>query len=143
MPTTNATDAQADRRYVMNKRVLSYAKKVTLATHLYSTRQKEIPEESHGDDAFVMSDSSADQLDQALMCTQIFNKMVFDAFQQQKARQTREAEERKQQGLGGICEDCGNPIPLARLKVNPEATRCIYCQANYEKRGIQVRPWCC
>jgi phage/conjugal plasmid C-4 type zinc finger TraR family protein len=34
-----------------------------------------------------------------------------------------------------ICEDCGNPIPAARLKVNPQATRCIGCQEKIERRN--------
>jgi RNA polymerase-binding protein DksA len=33
----------------------------------------------------------------------------------------------------GICEDCGDDIPLERLRVNPGATRCVRCQSMYEK----------
>jgi phage/conjugal plasmid C-4 type zinc finger TraR family protein len=36
---------------------------------------------------------------------------------------------------GGICEDCGEPIPKKRLKANPAATRCITCQALAERIG--------
>lgn len=32
------------------------------------------------------------------------------------------------------CEDCGNEIPALRRAANPAATRCVYCQANHEKR---------
>ena len=31
------------------------------------------------------------------------------------------------------CEDCGNPIPAARIKANPEAIRCIGCQTIFER----------
>jgi RNA polymerase-binding protein DksA len=33
----------------------------------------------------------------------------------------------------GDCEQCGNEIGYARLEVQPTATRCIQCQAQYEK----------
>jgi RNA polymerase-binding protein DksA len=37
------------------------------------------------------------------------------------------------EGTYGICEDCGDDIPLERLRVNPGATRCVRCQSVYEK----------
>jgi DnaK suppressor protein len=33
--------------------------------------------------------------------------------------------ERRAQGLYGICEVCGRPIPKGRLEARPTATRCI------------------
>lgn len=33
----------------------------------------------------------------------------------------------------GRCEDCGNGIPLARLEINPAATRCTACQGVFER----------
>lgn len=33
----------------------------------------------------------------------------------------------------GICVDCDVMIPLARLKAQPEATRCVLCQARQEQ----------
>jgi DnaK suppressor protein len=35
-------------------------------------------------------------------------------------------------GTYGICEDCGEPINEARLKVQPFAKRCISCQEQAE-----------
>jgi DnaK suppressor protein len=32
------------------------------------------------------------------------------------------------------CEDCGKPIPKARLKANPAAIRCVPCQTKYERK---------
>ncbi|MRR15685.1 MAG: TraR/DksA family transcriptional regulator [Deltaproteobacteria bacterium] len=31
------------------------------------------------------------------------------------------------------CDDCGKPIPIARMKANPSATRCIKCQTIAEE----------
>lgn len=30
------------------------------------------------------------------------------------------------------CKDCDEPIPKARKKAYPSATRCIFCQEQYE-----------
>ena len=37
----------------------------------------------------------------------------------------------------GVCEQCGAPIPAARLKASPTATRCVSCQGQAE-RGIRI-----
>ncbi|HEX2495065.1 MAG TPA: TraR/DksA family transcriptional regulator, partial [Steroidobacter sp.] len=36
-------------------------------------------------------------------------------------------------GTYGDCIDCGQPIPIARLKAEPTAARCLSCQEKYEK----------
>lgn len=33
----------------------------------------------------------------------------------------------------GLCQDCGAPIPVARLVANPAAVRCVACQALHER----------
>jgi RNA polymerase-binding transcription factor DksA len=45
-----------------------------------------------------------------------------------EAARTRLAE-----GSYGTCDDCGGDIGLARLRVNPAATRCVDCQRVHEK----------
>ena len=49
-------------------------------------------------------------------------------------RDIRAALTRMDEGTYGICADCGTDIPLARLKVQPAALRCITCQERYEAR---------
>lgn len=34
----------------------------------------------------------------------------------------------------GVCADCEEEIPFARLAASPAATRCIACQAGHERR---------
>jgi DnaK suppressor protein len=34
----------------------------------------------------------------------------------------------------GICVDCGDRVPEARLEVHPQAARCIVCQTREERR---------
>ena len=40
----------------------------------------------------------------------------------------------------GICADCGQEIPLARLKVQPFADRCIRCATAAETSRRRERP---
>ena len=39
----------------------------------------------------------------------------------------------------GVCESCGDDIPFARLKADPQATRCLACQADEERRQKRHR----
>jgi RNA polymerase-binding protein DksA len=43
-------------------------------------------------------------------------------------------------GEFGICLDCGQPIPIARLEANPTAERCISCQVDYERTEALTSP---
>jgi DnaK suppressor protein len=40
--------------------------------------------------------------------------------------------QRIESGTYGICVDCGQPIPDARLEVRPEAARCVADQEKHE-----------
>ena len=43
--------------------------------------------------------------------------------------------EKIEEGTYGACDDCGEAIPLARLRALPWATRCVRCQEKHEDRG--------
>jgi RNA polymerase-binding protein DksA len=45
--------------------------------------------------------------------------------------------EQIKQGTYGICDNCGQPIDPARLKVMPEATLCIQCQTRGEYAALR------
>ena len=58
------------------------------------------------------------------------NDEVVDAIGNETAqsiRDIRAAIERIDEGSYGLCESCGKEIGEARLKVVPEATRCVNC----------------
>lgn len=38
-------------------------------------------------------------------------------------------------GAGGRCAECGNPIPLARLRAAPASQTCLECQQRIEAAG--------
>ena len=51
-----------------------------------------------------------------------------------RKQEAMDALERLEEGKYGFCRDCGERIPEARLRVKPEATRCVRCQAEAERR---------
>ena len=66
-------------------------------------------------------------------------RMVIDLHLQEAGRDLEElrdidaALQRMDKGEYGQCEQCGADIDYARLEVQPTATRCVACQAQYEK----------
>ena len=47
--------------------------------------------------------------------------------------QVEHALQRIREGAYGICEACGHRIPAARLSFQPAATRCVECQAHWDR----------
>lgn len=46
-----------------------------------------------------------------------------------------------EKGLYGTCERCGNPIEQGRLEVKPDATLCLACQQEVERKNRRrIRP---
>jgi DnaK suppressor protein len=48
-------------------------------------------------------------------------------------RSVEAARERLKAGTYGVCLDCGNAIPWNRLRVQPDAARCVACAQRNEK----------
>lgn len=119
----------------MNNKIQIHPGKTFQPTPLVNMKQTDASLLECEGHAFVSSDSTSDIIDQALWCTQFFTENALSAFQLQTTRQAIYAQERKQQGLDKVCEDCGRSIPEARLRARPTATRCIQCQALFERRG--------
>jgi DnaK suppressor protein len=51
----------------------------------------------------------------------------------QTREQVERALERLREGAYGVCEGCGHRIPEARLRYQPAATRCVECQAHWDR----------
>jgi RNA polymerase-binding transcription factor DksA len=45
-----------------------------------------------------------------------------------------------QTGGYGICQSCGTEIDPARLEILPQATLCLKCQREFERRNRRARP---
>ena len=80
------------------------------------------------------TDHTPDLLDQALKCSDYYLAIALEKYQENQKEQAKHAEERIHLGLREVCENCGNPIPPARLKVMPTATRCVKCQSEKERK---------
>lgn len=52
----------------------------------------------------------------------------------QSLREVRQALSRVHDDDYGVCEDCGAGIPFDRLRLNPQATRCVACQDTFERQ---------
>jgi DnaK suppressor protein len=50
-----------------------------------------------------------------------------------RLREVEAALRRMEEGTYGICQECGRPIEVARLKALPFAAFCLECQARRER----------
>ncbi len=61
---------------------------------------------------------------------------------ERKNRELEKIENLIERALGdeefGLCEECGEKIPEARLMIMPEATRCVPCQQEMEQSGSKI-----
>lgn len=55
----------------------------------------------------------------------------------QRARDLQAAIDRYRAGTFGLCLYCGDPIAPARLRIIPEAVRCLPCQEESEKEAMR------
>ncbi len=60
----------------------------------------------------------------------INNKSVINAALQKaetKLKQLKIIQKKIKNGYNGICASCNNIIPIARILIVPESTKCVYC----------------
>jgi DnaK suppressor protein len=66
----------------------------------------------------------------------IYNKHILLTLTENERIRLRELDEaldRIDAGTYGTCEECGEPIGLKRLEVNPVATYCVPCKTKLEQ----------
>ncbi len=83
------------------------------------------------DNAFVV-ENCPDETDFA---SQLTRQGVNLAVQNRRIARMQELEnalKRLDEANYGQCEECGDPIGLARLKANPSARLCVHCQSSAE-----------
>ncbi len=59
--------------------------------------------------------------------------------EREKLKNIDEALLRFEEGEYGICEECGDEIPIGRLKVMPFARYCVRCKSDIEKMQAQTK----
>jgi DnaK suppressor protein len=76
----------------------------------------------------------ADETDQAVLEQEI----VFNCLLKERTRnclkQVEQAMRLLRRRTYGICQDCRKPIPMERLKVQPDAVLCVPCKSRQELR---------
>lgn len=90
---------------------------------------KDLREQSGGDVVDFALDSAQDEISSQL--AQVESRELSNI---------ETALERMKEGTYGLCEGCGNSIPLIRLQALPYATCCINCQQELEKAGLSAAP---
>ncbi|MBN1637024.1 MAG: TraR/DksA family transcriptional regulator [Deltaproteobacteria bacterium] len=78
----------------------------------------------HRDIGDIFDDADLEQLRE-------FNLMLTTR-ERQKLKQIETALSKAERGEYGYCEDCGQPIPIGRLKAMPFATLCVKCKSERE-----------
>ncbi len=89
------------------------------------------PREASGDlSAYTvhMADMSADTYDREL-------SMNIVSSEQEVLYQIDDALKRMEEGTFGVCQQCGKPINLSRLRAVPYASLCISCQRTKEQKA--------
>jgi DnaK suppressor protein len=68
--------------------------------------------------------------------------------QQKQVKEIQDALDRIKHGEYGFCEDCGEPIPIQRLRLFPAARLCVRCQEEAdqmekmrEEHNMRGGPW--
>ncbi len=73
-----------------------------------------------------------DVVDQAVLDSQVDFKLRIRGRQKMLIQKIQRALERIEDGSFGICEECGEDIPVKRLKARPVTTLCIVCKSRVE-----------
>lgn len=83
----------------------------------------------------MRAESAGDVVDAALDSVQDEISSQLAEVESRELARIENALQRMRDGQYGICEGCGNNIPLARLNALPYATLCIKCQREAEREG--------
>ncbi|MCK9240945.1 TraR/DksA family transcriptional regulator [Desulfocurvus sp.] len=76
--------------------------------------------------------SCPDESDCATMLAEVHCNVILREREARELRDILRALEKLKAPGFGLCEDCGEPIGLARLKARPQARFCIECQTARE-----------
>lgn len=77
-------------------------------------------------------ESSADPLDRATLDSGRENNLRFRERESRLIRKIKTTLQKMDDGVYGICESCGDDIPIARLRARPVTAYCIQCKTKME-----------
>lgn len=93
---------------------------------LIAEREREM-EEAKATETAAERNPDPDSADAASMKFEYMKEMSLERNSMDLLRKVEHALERVDAGTYGICESCGETIPVARLEVLPYATTCVNC----------------
>lgn len=96
---------------------------------LIAEREREM-EEAKATETAAERNPDPDSADAASMKFEYMKEMSLERNSVDLLRKVEHALERVESGEYGICERCGEAIPVARLEVLPYATTCVNCARN-------------
>jgi DnaK suppressor protein len=92
---------------------------------------------SRADHARDVMEQDANDVPQRAMDREV--DLALSDFDLQELGAVSRALKRVQDGHFGICTDCGTEIPFDRLKVEPQAERCVACETRHESASQSRR----
>jgi DnaK suppressor protein len=108
------------RRAVSHRSLARYLNKESLRLQHAIERQKELIKEP--------GTTRGELLDEASEITEQAQNIAVLEQLNRELEQIEAARQSLAEGRYGICQDCGRPIPMARLNALPYATLCVRCQ---------------
>jgi DnaK suppressor protein len=112
----------------MDARTLTYFKRVLTKELEHLQRQ-----ETETKKALLESHQVfADLIDQASSESQTNFKLRIRSREKMLIQKLQHALERIENGTFGICDECGEEIPIKRLKARPVTIHCIACKSSLE-----------
>lgn len=112
---TEKSDLQAERERLLSERELAEQEVARLREFLQTEPELELDE---GDPEYVVREQ---------------NLALLRNFED-RLQEINTALQNLDSGTYGICERCGKPIDPERLRIVPEATLCVPCKSELEKR---------
>lgn len=123
-----------DRNQTLDFKLRLRERAMQLRNEVQQTRAKSV-EETHGQVADRARDIEDDSFATLIVDTNL-TEIERDV---DELRTIDSALQRIDAGTYGNCVDCGQPIPIARLKAEPTAERDVQCQELYEKTHASAR----
>ncbi len=90
----------------------------------------EAREEAKASESASERNPSADSVEGGTMAFEYEKELSIAANTEDLLRKVKNAEDRIKQNAYGICESCGDAIPVARLEALPYATLCVSCASR-------------
>jgi DnaK suppressor protein len=87
-----------------------------------------------------IADNPGDDADISVLDTSADYFLRLANNQQQELLEIRDAFDRMDRGVYGICQNCGESVSLERLRRLPYARFCIDCQSAQEKGKLTIVP---